>query len=193
MWGILWNRFHICKSFKSCWTKSCYTPPTKPRSALGETVPLWCATPCGNISAGCNCEPVKSATARATRGYRKPARKRGVGNRRPRGRKNSPRRGSALPVYRARQETTGPRAHPRQRHRVFVHSHGCACHIHDSRRTMEVVLNEEDGMKSPCAVNLHNAVTVSQQRLGKRVAQLSSARMNEVCAALRFSLGCDSN
>jgi mRNA interferase MazF len=57
----------------------------------------------------------------------------------------------------------------------------------------EVVLNEEDGMKSPCAVNLHNAVTVSQQRLGKRVAQLSPARMNEVCAALRFSLGCDSN
>src|SRR5205823_11042486 len=57
----------------------------------------------------------------------------------------------------------------------------------------EVVLNEEDGMKSPCAVNLHNAVTVSQQRLGKRVAQLNSARMNEVCAALRFSLGCDSN
>src|SRR5947207_5066953 len=57
----------------------------------------------------------------------------------------------------------------------------------------EVVLNEEDGMKAPCAVNLHNAVTISQQRLGKRVAQLNSARMNEVCAALRFSLGCDSN
>jgi len=34
----------------------------------------------------------------------------------------------------------------------------------------EVVLNEEDGMKSPCAVSLHNAVTVSQQRLGRRVA-----------------------
>ena len=56
----------------------------------------------------------------------------------------------------------------------------------------EAVLNEEDGMKSPCAVNLHNAVTVSQRRLGRRVAQLGSARMNEVCAALRFSLGCDS-
>jgi len=55
----------------------------------------------------------------------------------------------------------------------------------------EVVLNEEDGMKSPCAVNLHNAVTVSQQRLGKRVAHLGSARMNDICAALRFSLGCD--
>jgi mRNA-degrading endonuclease toxin of MazEF toxin-antitoxin module len=48
-------------------------------------------------------------------------------------------------------------------------------------------------MKSPCAVNLHNAITVSHQRMGKRVAQLSAARMNEVCAALRFSLGCDSN
>ncbi len=29
-----------------------------------------------------------------------------------------------------------------------------------------VVLNEENGMKSPRAVNLHNAVTVSQQHLG---------------------------
>ena len=48
-------------------------------------------------------------------------------------------------------------------------------------------------MKSACAVNVHNAATVSQQRLGKRVAQLSPARMNQVCAALRFSLGCDSN
>ena len=55
----------------------------------------------------------------------------------------------------------------------------------------EVVLNEEDGMKAPCAVNLHHAITISQDRLGKRVAQLSSLRMNEICAALRFSLGCD--
>jgi mRNA interferase MazF len=55
----------------------------------------------------------------------------------------------------------------------------------------EVVLTEEDGMKAACAVNLHNAVTVSQDRLGKRVAQLSSRRMSDICAALRFSLGCD--
>lgn len=55
----------------------------------------------------------------------------------------------------------------------------------------EVILNEEDGMKSPCAVNLHNLVTVSQQRLGKRVAQLGTARMDEICSAARFSLGCD--
>jgi mRNA interferase MazF len=57
----------------------------------------------------------------------------------------------------------------------------------------EVVLSEEDGMKSICAVNLHNAITVSQDHLGRRVAQLTSLRMAEICAALRFSLGCDAN
>jgi mRNA interferase MazF len=55
----------------------------------------------------------------------------------------------------------------------------------------EVRLDEEDGMKAPCAVNLHNAITVSQQHLGKRVARLGPQRMNEICSALRFSLGCD--
>jgi mRNA interferase MazF len=55
----------------------------------------------------------------------------------------------------------------------------------------EVVLNEDDGMKRSCAVNLHNALTVSQQHLGKRVARLSHSRMAQICAALRFSLGCD--
>lgn len=57
----------------------------------------------------------------------------------------------------------------------------------------EVRLGEEDGMKAPCAVNLHNAVTVSQQRLGKRVAHLAPLRMKEICGALRFSLGCDAD
>ena len=55
----------------------------------------------------------------------------------------------------------------------------------------EVVLDVEDGMKERCAVNLHNAVTISQERLGKRVASLNNTRMQQVCAALRFSLGCD--
>jgi len=55
----------------------------------------------------------------------------------------------------------------------------------------EVVLNEQDGMKVPCAVNLHNAVTISQDQLGRRVTHLSFSRMSEICAALRFSLGCD--
>jgi len=55
----------------------------------------------------------------------------------------------------------------------------------------EVLLREEDGMKALCAVNLHNAITVSQERVGKRVAQLSAPRMQEICAALRFCTGCD--
>ena len=57
----------------------------------------------------------------------------------------------------------------------------------------EVALSEEDGMKDACAINLHNVVTVSQSRMGKRVAQLSPVRTNQICAALRFSLGCDSS
>ena len=54
----------------------------------------------------------------------------------------------------------------------------------------EVILDVDDGMKSRCAVNRHNAVTVSQQRLTRRVASLNRERMQEVCSAVRFSLGC---
>jgi mRNA interferase MazF len=54
----------------------------------------------------------------------------------------------------------------------------------------EVLLDVDDGMKSRCAVNLHNVVTISQERLGHRVASLGAERMREICAALRFSLGC---
>ena len=42
----------------------------------------------------------------------------------------------------------------------------------------EVLLDEADGMESRCVVNLHNAVTVSQQMLGKRLAQLSALRQD---------------
>lgn len=54
----------------------------------------------------------------------------------------------------------------------------------------EIVLTEEDGMKAECAVNLHNIVTVSQARLGRRVVVLSSHRLDEICAALSFAIGC---
>jgi mRNA interferase MazF len=55
----------------------------------------------------------------------------------------------------------------------------------------EVELDEDDGMMKRCAVNLHNAVTVSQQRLGPRLSQLTARRMDEICTALCFSIGCD--
>ena len=55
----------------------------------------------------------------------------------------------------------------------------------------EVVLGIEDGMKQPCAVNLHNVVTVAKDALGRRVALLGSDRMRQVCGALGFALECD--
>jgi mRNA interferase MazF len=54
----------------------------------------------------------------------------------------------------------------------------------------EVQLSESDGMKDPCAVNLHNLVTVPKDWLGRRVAALSPERMEEICSALGFALGC---
>lgn len=55
----------------------------------------------------------------------------------------------------------------------------------------QVILDESDGMKGPCAVNLHNIAAVPQHLLGRRVATLSDGRMHEVCVALRYSVGCD--
>ncbi len=49
---------------------------------------------------------------------------------------------------------------------------------------------------SKASRNCFACTTPSQypkQHLGRRVAQLGTARMNEICAALRFSLGCNSN
>ncbi len=55
----------------------------------------------------------------------------------------------------------------------------------------EVALDVEDGMKQPCAANLHNLVTVATAGLGRRLAQLPPTRLAEVCAAIGFALGCD--
>jgi mRNA interferase MazF len=54
----------------------------------------------------------------------------------------------------------------------------------------EVVLDIEDGMKQPCAVNLHNLVTVAQRSLGRRIGGLGERKMREVCDAIGFALGC---
>ena len=42
------------------------------------------------------------------------------------------------------------------------------------------MLGEVDGMKGPCAINLHNVVTVSQAHLGRRVAMLSVERSQQI-------------
>jgi mRNA interferase MazF len=54
----------------------------------------------------------------------------------------------------------------------------------------EVVLGPEDGMKDTCAINLHNIVTVPKTGLGRRVTQLEEARLEQLCAAITFALGC---
>ena len=54
----------------------------------------------------------------------------------------------------------------------------------------QIILTEQDGMKHPCAANLHNLITVRKANLGRRVSVLSSERLSEICAALNFALGC---
>jgi mRNA interferase MazF len=53
----------------------------------------------------------------------------------------------------------------------------------------EVFLSSEDGLKEDCAINLHNLQSVSKEQIGTIIATLSQERMNEVEAAIRFSLG----
>jgi mRNA interferase MazF len=54
----------------------------------------------------------------------------------------------------------------------------------------EVALGIEDGLKRPSAINLHNLVTVPKEGLGRRVAQLDQHRLDQICAAIAFALGC---
>lgn len=54
----------------------------------------------------------------------------------------------------------------------------------------EVTLGTEDGLKHPCAVNLHNLVTVPKEGLGRRLAQLDEGRLDQICGAIAFALGC---
>lgn len=54
----------------------------------------------------------------------------------------------------------------------------------------EVTLGTEDGLKHPCAINLHNIVTVPKEGLGRRLAQLDEARLDQICGAIAFALGC---
>ncbi len=55
----------------------------------------------------------------------------------------------------------------------------------------EVRINEDEGMKAPCVVNLHNIVTVAKTGIGRRRTNLSDETMNRVCDAIGFCLGCE--
>lgn len=55
----------------------------------------------------------------------------------------------------------------------------------------ELLLNEDDGMMHPCAVNLLQTACVPKEWIGAFVSRLSMSKEDELCAALRFALGCD--
>lgn len=54
----------------------------------------------------------------------------------------------------------------------------------------EVALGPEDGMPSACVLTLDNIRVVPKRALKGRITGLSAARMDEVCSALRYALGC---
>ena len=54
----------------------------------------------------------------------------------------------------------------------------------------EMVLGPDDGMKDACAVNLHNIVTVPKAGLGRLIVSLDARKMDQVCSAIAFALGC---
>ena len=55
----------------------------------------------------------------------------------------------------------------------------------------EVLLTVEDGMRTTCAANCDNLLTVMQDRVGEMITQLSPHRMEEVKDAISFALGLD--
>lgn len=55
----------------------------------------------------------------------------------------------------------------------------------------EVVLDEADGMKRRCAINLDHVITVPRARLGRRVATVPAAKLADVAHAIVFALELD--
>jgi mRNA interferase MazF len=55
----------------------------------------------------------------------------------------------------------------------------------------EVVLDEKDGLKSRCAVNLDHIQTVSKSKIGTYIARLSDKKVKELREAVLFALGFD--
>lgn len=55
----------------------------------------------------------------------------------------------------------------------------------------EVILDEDDGMPTRCAVSLDNLGDAWQAMLTEHLTTLSGSRMREVCEALSAAVGCD--
>ena len=55
----------------------------------------------------------------------------------------------------------------------------------------EVLLDERDGMKTACVVNLDHVQTISKNKLGALINKLSDEKRDKIKAALLFALGYD--
>jgi len=53
----------------------------------------------------------------------------------------------------------------------------------------EVALGARDGMPRPCVINTDNLVTIPKALLESHIASLSKTRLEQLDAALQFSLG----
>jgi mRNA interferase MazF len=54
----------------------------------------------------------------------------------------------------------------------------------------EVTVGVSEGLKHDSAVNLDHVQTVEQARLTRRIGQLRSSKMRDVCRALSIAVGC---
>ena len=55
----------------------------------------------------------------------------------------------------------------------------------------EMPLDVDDGLKGPCVANFFHLSTIRQSGLIRYVSTLSEARMEQLCAFMRYALGCD--
>ena len=55
----------------------------------------------------------------------------------------------------------------------------------------EISLGRSDGMPKPCVINTDNLVTIAKTYLETKIVSLSPPRVDELDAALAFSLGLD--
>ena len=58
-------------------------------------------------------------------------------------------------------------------------------------RQTYVFLDETDGMREECAINLASIQTVPKNKIGSMITHLSPARMWEVREAIKFTFGFD--
>lgn len=55
----------------------------------------------------------------------------------------------------------------------------------------EVLLDESDGMREECVINLINIQTVAKNKIHSHITHLTDERMKEVFKAIKFAFGFD--